>query len=219
MSNLVLWQPLDPLLGAYCSSTALSARRARSRLRQKIESVLAINRPLIAELEPLIDKINRVKYRIRLLQKGAPATDSLDAYSAADAVSNGSDADRFLLKKAYRAAATVAHPDKGGTTEEFQSVYDAYLARDIHALNNYVLAKQAPTLELIQHWLDDIARCDVAWVEFRTTVEFEAASLVQQGHTEMALALLRDRLMQALKMARQAELQFLCPRLFEGEPL
>ena len=36
------------------------------------------------------------------------------------------DADEQTLKKAYRAAALIAHPDKGGTDEEFQLINEAW---------------------------------------------------------------------------------------------
>jgi DnaJ family protein C protein 3 len=36
------------------------------------------------------------------------------------------DADDATLKKAYRAAALIAHPDKGGTDEEFQAINEAW---------------------------------------------------------------------------------------------
>ena len=37
-----------------------------------------------------------------------------------------SDADEKTIKKAYRQAALVAHPDKGGTDAEFQQVNEAF---------------------------------------------------------------------------------------------
>lgn len=37
------------------------------------------------------------------------------------------DADEATLKKAYRAAALIAHPDKGGTDEEFQEINEAWV--------------------------------------------------------------------------------------------
>ena len=36
------------------------------------------------------------------------------------------DVDDAALKKAYRQAALVAHPDKGGTDEEFQAINEAW---------------------------------------------------------------------------------------------
>ena len=36
------------------------------------------------------------------------------------------DADEKTLKKAYRQAALISHPDKGGTDEEFQAVNEAW---------------------------------------------------------------------------------------------
>ena len=36
------------------------------------------------------------------------------------------DADDATLKKAYRQAALVAHPDKGGTDDEFQVINEAW---------------------------------------------------------------------------------------------
>ena len=36
------------------------------------------------------------------------------------------DADEATLKKAFRQAALVSHPDKGGTDEEFQEINEAW---------------------------------------------------------------------------------------------
>ena len=36
------------------------------------------------------------------------------------------DADEATIKKAWRAACLVTHPDKGGTDEEFQKVNEAW---------------------------------------------------------------------------------------------
>ena len=36
------------------------------------------------------------------------------------------DADAKTIKKAYRQAALISHPDKGGTDEEFQLVNEAW---------------------------------------------------------------------------------------------
>jgi hypothetical protein len=78
----------------------------------------------------------RLKLEIRLITKGTPVTEPMS--SIPETVENYdrlSESQRIafteLLKKAYRAAAPLCHPDKGGDTDVFAELSEAYRHRDL----------------------------------------------------------------------------------------
>ena len=185
---------MDPVMLAYLRYVQREAENARKALVAHIEMVRAITLPYYEEFGVLTGKIAAVKVRIRMLQKGAAATESLAAPQRVEAFEGKTEAEKYVLKKAYRQAAALCHPDKGGTTEEFQSVYNAYIAGDLYALNNFVLAREKPTMDMIRHWLLDAQRCAIAWIEFRDGTEFRIAQLVMKKQPEMARVLIDKQL-------------------------
>lgn len=212
MSKLVV-SSIDPLIAHLGLRAKDKAFTARKRLSAKIANVHLVLNSLIkesGELQRLHREITEIQTRIRLLQRGVPATEAFDDPDPCD---NLTDAERFVLKKAYRKAASLCHPDRGGSNDEFQAVHAAYLAGDLYSLNNFVLSKQEPDLSWIQHWIDDAARCDVAWVEFQASAEFYLARLHEQGQTGKAVLLYRQALHQVLNNFQQEEYQLLMPKI------
>lgn len=213
---LALIPDADPVIESYARSVMKRAFAARERLKAQIANVRTINQPVMEAFPELTQQIAAMMVRVRNLEKGVPATESIDAPQQRDLLQDPpSNADKFLLKKAYRKAAALCHPDKGGTKEEFISVQDAYKAGDINALNAFVLSKQKNTASMIQHWLRDAARCKVAWVEFQSKAEFAIARLIQTGRKDEALYFVERILYEELHRLHLLEDKLLTPTSVE----
>lgn len=206
MYNVVVYDSNSWPVKAYAHSLCVRALAARTKLAKDTANVRTISNTLIAHHQGLTRELADTRQRIRLLERGTPATEALDAFQQENGLSDlPSDAEVFLLKKAYRKAANLCHPDKGGNALEFQLVTAAYKARDIHSLNAFFLARQKSKAELIDYWLLDIQRTKVAWVAFQATNEFMLAKMYQQGRTEEAIHLTGLILREACASAMQRE--------------
>jgi hypothetical protein len=196
---------MEFVLCAYLLKAKRDARIARELLNRRIENVRQVVAPIYEDFAEIMDRIVQTKNRIRVLTRGAATSDTMAAPQRKDAFETMSEADLYVLKRAYREAARLAHPDGGGSVEDFQSVYNAYLAKDLYALNSYVLSRQKPSIDLIRHWLTDAERCRVAWVEFQASGEFTVASLIMRGQPEEAHRIVHEALIAQLSELRAEE--------------
>lgn len=185
MTSLVVYEELSPVLKSYAKhlQEEVVAKRVRTRLR--VANVQEISARLISKQAKLVDELKQVKLRIRNLQRGAALTEALDADDEL-LDNNLTDADRFLLKKAYRKAATLAHPDKGGDASSFAAVNEAYKAGDLNSLQEYFIFREAPNRSTIEYWLAEDKRVAIQWQKFCNTNEFAIVQLHQQGHQRRA---------------------------------
>jgi hypothetical protein len=158
------------------------------------ESIVEAYSKMFPEAEA---KISELKRLIALRTKGAPMTEDLDVErSVDDKPYQEAVAHAFLLKKAYRAAAKISHPDKGGNHEEFAAVAAAYKARDLNSLNEFVLYKNRSLLESISYWLDEIEKPKVQWITFQSGHAFKVVQLHKTGHEDSA----KDYMQKLLQM-------------------
>lgn len=127
-------------------------------------------------------KLNRAQRRLRNRVKGVPLTEDYDAPSPlVSSTPEISDAEAFILKKAYRLAASIAHPDKGGSVEAFQGLRQAFLARDLRAVQEFYLVHQKSLLEQIAYWKDELLRPAIQWQKFQQTPAYQISSQLARG--------------------------------------
>ena len=167
---------------------ALQARKELQQFKNYISSVVE---PLEAEFEKELSRIARMRNDAQANEQGVPRTESLETYTNATVLSQLSPAERFLVKKAYRYAARLAHPDNGGSAEEFHAVRQAYLQGDLTSLQEFALARHKSVLERYAHWSTELERPAIALEEFKQGTAYKVARLVLQGKLDMARQLLR----------------------------
>jgi hypothetical protein len=137
-------------------------------------------------------------------------TEALDPVTATSQLDdNLSDADRVVLKKAYRKAVATAHPDKGGSVADFQAVQEAYLAGDLASLNEYFLLAEGSLHQKIGYWLQQPIAAHVDWVRFQATNEYKIVGMYQRGEHERAVHIAGQILDVALSIAEQEEMDLL----------
>lgn len=183
MNNLCVIAPC-PLKRAYTNKVQAKAKAARAATSRKIDQIQQIVAKVLEGNKELLDSIVQTKIRIRLLQKGVPATESLE--DEVSPFSEKTTTDLFLLKKAYRLAASIAHPDKGGSEDEFYSVKRAYENGDIESLQFYYKLKQEDGFDPLGYYQNEIQKAAIDWITFQTTPEYDLARLHMQGHTDEA---------------------------------
>lgn len=214
---LVVVPRTNPLIKHYADCMMRRAFVARDKLKKQIANVRTINQPLGDDFPELTQQIAAMLVRVRNLRRGVPATESLSAPQQSESGrTKVSEAETFLLKKAYRKASWLCHPDRGGKHEEFVMVTDAYHAGDLNSLNAFVLSKQENTEEMVQHWRRDAERCKIAWVEFQSTPEFALATLIQRGNYPLAASFFEKLLYEELYRLHCEEEELLTPRGGEG---
>ena len=210
MPNLIVYNTDNPILVAWCNALRCKALRTRREVARKKDMIHAISVKITNHHEDLIRKIVAVRNRIRLIRKGEPATEALDPVGNASQLDdNLSDADRFLLKKAYRKAATLTHPDKGGSVEDFQAVQAAYAAGDLMSLNEFFLLQEESLQDRIEYWLQQPAVVHVEWIRFQATNEYAVVAMYQRGKHDEAIELAGKFLRLALVVAEREELDLL----------
>jgi len=184
--QLVVYQP-PPVLVAYKGWLQRQTHRERIHYDERRTQCHEIVFNIMREFSSTLEAITRARMRIRAKQTGAPCTEPMDALQAADALApQTSDAELFLLKIAYRQAATLAHPDKGGSTADFQAVVEAYRAKNLGSLHEFVLTRTAPVLKQIAYWLTEVQKPQIDWIEYQSSTEYQIAQLHMQGHSDRA---------------------------------
>ncbi len=207
MANLIVYQPDSPLLIAFCRSLRIKTYLARKEVSRKKDMIHGTASLVMHHHKDLLQKISSIRTRIRMLERGVPATESLDPQEDIHQLDNNlSDADKFLLKKAYRKAASLAHPDRGGSVEEFQAVQAAYQAGDLSALNEYFIASgREGILSQIDYWIVQKDAASVDWEKFQTTNEFIIARMYERGDKDKAISIAGDLLREVLLQAQIQE--------------
>lgn len=193
-------------LEAYAKSLKLNALSARTNCQSKIENANLIINRVCAKYQNTMEHTAAVHGRMRNLRRGTPSTEFQEAFQPEDMLGNNlSDAEKFLLKKSYRQAARLSHPDRGGSTEEFQAVSAAYKAKDLSSIIEYVLTREKGALDKINYWKDQVLKANVDWVRFQSTNCFVIARLYMQGYTEQADLAAQALVSAALQAALEEE--------------
>jgi hypothetical protein len=107
------------------------------QLSQLHTSLGRIVESYFSQYPDLILELERWRSRVRSVEKGAPRVEldsSLLEVSKSVMQSELSSAERMLLKRAYRKAVSVFHPDKGGSVELMQELDKFYDLGDAAAI-------------------------------------------------------------------------------------
>lgn len=151
-------------------------------------------------------KLKELRARLRSLVQGIPLTEALDDDLGAETATVLSDAEQVLLRTAYRAAALLCHPDRGGNAEDFVALNAAYKARDLRAVQEFVIHLEKPLEEQFAYWRDECERPEIGWIQFQQSAMYQIARELQAGGDTATLAISVKRWMQQRIMIAEAEL-------------
>lgn len=180
------------------------ALAARQTVNTRIAVCAAQVESLIAErpaLKAAASKLKGKRARLRAAAKGVPQTELLDEVSVFDEKLDTqlSDAEQFLLKKAYRYACMLHHPDRGGDPAVFASLHAAYVAKDLRAVQEFVLHMDRSLVDQAAYWLTEQQRPELHWQAFCRTALGHVAIEIQRGRGEQVVpALLKWMEIEAL---------------------
>jgi len=162
----------------------LKSRRDLADLKASVERILhPVYEAHAVQLERLVRLLNAKQTN----QSGEPSTEAQEAYTSKNVLSRASPHERYLLKKAFRYAARLAHPDHGGSMEAFHAVRMAYLDGDLRSLQEFALAMHKTPVEQYAFWVEEQVRVRIDAELFRNSPEFAIAKLVQQNKKPKAI--------------------------------
>jgi hypothetical protein len=161
----------------------ISLRQKYQRLMDDAQKVVDI----CYDQHPVLCKqIRDTKSRINVLTKGVAATEAIESTGLASKPQQEAVAEAFVLKKAYREAAAIAHPDKGGTDADFVAINAAYKSGDLTALIEYVSARSTDWQAQVEYWQAQQQRPEIQWKKFQSQPEFVLVQLYLAGKKEAA---------------------------------
>lgn len=199
---LALWvDPSVPILEEYLKqlrSNAIQERRKYSSIKEQVigryETYLSEN------FQSELDEIEEIQIQLRNRSRGDYIPDT-ESSVCENPINNGPNAEgeRFLLKKAYRQAALLHHPDKGGHPDDFHAAAEAFRAGDLGSLQELLLSKSRSRLSQIEYWQNEVSKPQVSWVQFKSTVQYKIAVSIDYGDESTAYNL-SARLLEATKL-------------------
>ncbi len=188
MSTLVVYQPnwevaqYLPIWRARALKQRVTVNTWVQACSDQAESFISQN--CAAEKRKLIE----IRARIRALAKGIPLTEVLDEPLLEEDSPELDDAQQLLLKKAYKMAAQLCHPDhaisdadREKREAEFAALQQAYRAKDLKAIQELVLHLERSLIDQVQYWKDEEQRAQIRWVEFKQTVVFNISRDLTSG--------------------------------------
>ena len=192
---LILYDPVDPALAWYSGTLKKLVLAERARTQARVDSANKILQDCFDKHPEMIAKIRAFKTLVQLNTRGAAATESVMDTELSSVPQEEAVARAFLLKKAYRIAAAAAHPDRGGSHDDFAAINAAYRAKDLDSITEFLISKQRSILEQIAYWRSELEKPEVSWTRFRSTPEFSIVKYAMSGNTQraeqMALEVLR----------------------------
>jgi hypothetical protein len=195
MSNaLILHTKDNPLIKHLTVLYKRKALKERKTYLSRVDFAQVVFTDLAQQFPDLLKKINSLQSQIRLRTKGVAATESLPALDSVNNEVQLNAAKSFLLKKAYRQAASLAHPDKGGSDDDFNAVKAAYEAGDLDSLNEYVIASHHNLIEQLTHWKNECLKPEAKWRDFVSKDTYKAVQLHQAGNRNAALRIVKRTL-------------------------
>lgn len=209
-TDLIVYDPVSPLLRAYCHASRLRAWTERAAHADRMEQMTDLVWSYSSQFVDLNERIAEMRLRIASLSKGIPQTELVDDDHTVDWTLSEEErrAQQQILKKAWKYVAQHAHPDKGGSREEFQFLKEAYESGDIRPLTEYILQLDAPLMEQIAYWRSEYERPAIEWIRFRTMNQFQ----IVQAHMRQDLIraeLLAKQMLQDRLSALEQEYTFL----------
>jgi len=167
---------------------------SRKRFQVLYNALMKISAFYIDAL-PESDVIVHLRRDIRLSTKGTPATIAQDSITSAGYISTGTEqlyhAQSHLVQSAFRKLAPLVHPDRGGSTEQFQMVLDAYRLRDLTFLQEMYLSLTKDRFwwnsqDAIVYLERELKRPDVTLEIIKNSELFQILKFHQAGKTEEA---------------------------------
>lgn len=186
--QIICYNSNNPILEWYEKGLKIRALNVRKRHQQQFDHADFVLDRLCEDFPKLVGRIRDLQGQVSTLTKGVPQTETVDLKEHTEESYQEAVAHAFLLKKAYRAAVAIAHPDKGGSSDDFNLVAAAYKAGDLHSLNEYVISANYNLIERISHCLNDIQRSQIAWTAFQSTEYFRAVKFYMAGDHKRASA-------------------------------
>lgn len=155
---------------------------ARTEVNAKIRECSEVAEKFIEEHCPKQKrKITELRAALRARTLGVPLTEVLDDPLLGTKITPLSDADQVLLKKAYKLAASMIHPDKGGSVEEFQALHAAYIAQDLRSVQEFVLHLGRGLYEQLLYWKTECERPSITWLEFQQNPAYQITREIRLG--------------------------------------
>ena len=194
--------PNFTVLEQYRKYSVKEALRLRKLYSENVSRVEEVFSGILDEFQDL----SKMLVHLRSLQE--PVTTTLESENVPDTEGSheiGGDNSqetvtlRFLCKKAYRAAAALTHPDKGGTSEEFALVNAAYKDLDLASLTNFLIQKSSEITIPTSHWLTEIQKSHAAWLEYTSTIKYKIVSLRLTGNVGLSSYVCRQLLEQTIQ--------------------
>lgn len=195
---LILFDPTPPILVLYAKTVKKRVIAERLQYQSRMDQFSSILEKCYDNFPELTFKVRRKKAEIQLQTRGAAATESVLDINLKATDHETDVAQRFLVKKAYRVAASMAHPDKGGNKDDFAAVLAAYKAGDLESLNEFVLSKQKGVIDQITHWHFELRKPAIQWQHLTSTPEYKIVQAHLSGRHAVASDLAREVLTQLL---------------------
>ena len=204
---IVVWRPpLDlAMLAAYHKLRAASEKQRKyyERVIKQVDHI--VGRLAEDHCETELERIEGLQRELRLITKGTPLTEALTSSDKEPILTSKPgfsqrqyDAHTELLKKAYRKAAMLCHPDReGGDHSVFQEVEVAYKMRDLNRLNAiYLSIIQGRNLywqqsEGLYHVSSEYHRYGVELELLQQTAGWRAVRLYLAGQVNSAAEIVR----------------------------
>ncbi len=184
--QLIIWEPINPVEKVYLRNLRQKLHAAKKRIEGRIVDCLNRVDEVCKDFPEELQKIGKLRRNLRYLSTGIPTTESLD--TNVDPLSDLTDTDRHTLKVAYRKAASLAHPDKGGSEEDFLYVRESYANGDLDALREYIVFRIDPDSNMLDYWNQQVGQAEIRWEVFRSTPKFKIAQLHLMGNRKAARA-------------------------------
>ncbi len=189
----------DPCLTSYLSSLKILALSEREHYAELADLFEADYMKATESFPEDMHRIHALEDHYNdLVQSEGGVPDTEGVYTNRKESRNPDEvADRFLLKQAYRVAASVAHPDKqGGSAEEFALLNAAYKAGDLDTIMSYYLGRCGNLHQRLHFWYTETQKPRVRWLEFCNTVQYRVVVLRMNGDYHRARLLVKQALNQ-----------------------
>ncbi len=197
----------QPFLSAFAEHLRKRTFAERLRVNNLIQGCTELaDRAVYCEM-PAYRRIKELRVRIRTATRGIPQTEFLDDESPlVDKSHELTDAEQILLKKAYRKAAQLIHPERDtGNALMFRLLHEAYRSKNLRAVQEFVMHLDKPLLDQVGYWLIEVKMPAAQWIEYKAFPEYKLVQWIKQGQVEKA-RILGAELLRLSELHLQAQL-------------
>lgn len=176
--DLVLYSDLPPTLIAYQRCLAAQAAAARERHLEFVAYCEGLADRVFDDLPDQVRRIKELKNTINNLVRGSPQTEPLGPTRITDLNPELTSAQTQALKKAWRYAASVLHPDRGGDVEQFLYARRLYMSADLHELTDFVMAVTArPSIEVLMYYTNAVNKAAILTEAYKSkSIDYAVAT-------------------------------------------